>query len=85
MEVQGGREAGEQESVEGLKIWPNPASAVLSVKVFGLSSGIGCSLVIYDIFGRIAPTPALPQIGGGRVASGRFCLAPWNLPCRCAG
>jgi hypothetical protein len=63
VEEQGGGEAGEQGS---LVIWPNPASEGLSVKVLGLSSGINCSLVIYDIFGRIvtAPFPLVPRSPG---------------------
>jgi hypothetical protein len=50
-----------------LVVWPNPANSVLSVKVLGLSSGRYYSLVIYDIFGRIALF--LPP-GGGRAGDG---------------
>jgi hypothetical protein len=52
-----------------LVIWPNPASEGLSVEVLGLSSGMDCSLVLYDILGRIAPAPSLtpsPKSGEGR-------------------
>lgn len=47
---------GDPGATEGnrLSIFPNPARRVLRVKVLGLSSGIDCSLVIYDIFGRVA-------------------------------
>jgi hypothetical protein len=51
IEEQGSGEAGRQGE---MKVWPNPASVGLSVEVLGLSLGIDCSLVVYDMFGREA-------------------------------
>jgi len=70
IEEPGSGEAREQGSGEvgkqgGLVIWPNPVSGgVLSVKCLGLSSGISCSLSVFDIFGRLAPIPGPCPIRG---------------------
>jgi hypothetical protein len=65
-----GEQGSMEESGQGsLEVWPNPASEGLSVEVSGLSSGMDCSLVLYDILGRIAPAPSLapsPKFGEGR-------------------
>jgi hypothetical protein len=44
----GGLEAWERGSME---VWPNPAREGLSFKVLGLSSGIDCSISIYNVSG----------------------------------
>jgi len=49
-----GRKGEEERMIE---VWPNPASAVLSFKVLGLSSGRDYLIEIYNIFGRKAPIP----------------------------
>lgn len=82
IEEQGGLEAWEQGSwgageQGSLVIWPNPATEGLSVKVLGLGSGTLCSLVIYDIFGRIALS--LPP-GGGRAGNGGWQVDVSALP-----
>ncbi|MBW6459566.1 MAG: T9SS type A sorting domain-containing protein, partial [Bacteroidales bacterium] len=70
--IVGIEEAGEHGGMEawghgGVVVWPNPVREVLSVKVLGLSEGLVYSLEIYDVFGRLAPTPALPQPGEGEI------------------
>ena len=60
-----------------LVLWPNPARTVLSVKVSGLSSGKSYSLVLYDIFGRSAPTPGpAPNRGKGEFLVDVSALPP---------
>ncbi|MBW6460044.1 MAG: T9SS type A sorting domain-containing protein [Bacteroidales bacterium] len=70
--IVGIEEAGEHGGMEawgrgGVVVYPNPVREVLSVRVLGLSEGIVYSLEIYDVFGRLAPTPALPQPGEGEI------------------
>ena len=50
-------------------LYPNPAREVLRVEFLGLSPGDHYSLVIYDIFGRVATAhiPAIPHSVEGRV------------------
>jgi len=50
-----------------LEVWPNPAREQIHVR-FYMDDGRfykDLGLEIYDVFGRQAPTPALPQPGEG--------------------
>lgn len=59
VEEHGGGEAGKQGGTEawghgGMQIWPNPCRDVLNVECSMLNAGKSYSLVVIDIFGRLA-------------------------------
>ena len=65
-------ETGRQGDKGNLLIWPNPARDIVNCQLSIVEGrrksspfNLQPSISIYDIFGRIAPTPALPQPGEG--------------------
>ena len=62
---------GEEGKRGEMEIWPNPAESIIHCRLSNVDCRGDCSLMIYDIFGREAPTRqnSLPP-GGGRAGDG---------------